>query len=425
MSGTLSEAERLLNTIVSSRVRLASLRGESPHPEPASDEPEGLQTAEPDPVVHHPNPATENDSSRVTESGPPDVEPAPVVLGMPVEADPEPSERLFADDLFEDFDPLNSAVVEAPHADDAVPPAPPDDGSDPFSFIDLIPSTSPEPPEADTPGDPAPPVRSAPSMPLPTALAAGAPVAVPVPAPTTEAAAPPEAMAAIDVIEPMHDYGLAAPRAVAPTVLDPDRDRLDVEVIEQEPTLEPWSEPADSRATPRLTEPAAQPARRVAAVGSGPDEAVFDAMSGAHDALRRGAAGEATRLLTDALDWDPDHLEARLLRGRCARDAGDRLAALSDFQWAMEIAPQSPLAHVEMGDLFFAKKRYAQAIQHYTNALERDPDHAMALCRRGICHHYKRQPDRALDDLRSAARIDPEIANIDRYIRMVSPRLTR
>ena len=91
----------------------------------------------------------------------------------------------------------------------------------------------------------------------------------------------------------------------------------------------------------------------------------------------------------------------------------------------MEIAPQSPFAHVEMGDLFFAKKHYAQAIQHYTNALERDPDHAMALCRRGICHHYKRQPERALDDLRSAARVDPEIANIDRYIRMVSPRLTR
>ena len=267
-------------------------------------------------------------------------------------------------------------------------------------------------------------------MPLPTALAAGAPaasapVASPEPAPPGDGPTPPEALDAIEVIEPMSAYELAAPRPVAPTVLDPDRDRLDVEVIERESAPEPWAEPTDARTAPRLTEPTARPARRTDTARSSPDEAVFDALSGAHDALRRGASGEASRLLTDALDWAPNHFEARLLRGRCARDAGDQLAALSDFHWAMEVAPQSPLAHVEIGDLFFAKKDYIQAIQHYTNALERDPNHAMALCRRGICHHYKRQPDRALDDLQAAAQINPEIANIDRYIRMVAPRPTR
>ena len=98
---------------------------------------------------------------------------------------------------------------------------------------------------------------------------------------------------------------------------------------------------------------------------------------------------------------------------------------MSDFPKAQDSAPHSPLPHVELGDLFFARKDYSRAVQHYTDALERDPGHAMALCRRGICQHYRRRPDSALDDLRSAARINPEIANIDRYIRMVSGPLSR
>jgi tetratricopeptide (TPR) repeat protein len=96
------------------------------------------------------------------------------------------------------------------------------------------------------------------------------------------------------------------------------------------------------------------------------------------------------------------------------------VAALSDFFKAEQSAPHAPEAHAELGDLFFAQKNYGRAIQHYSDALDRDPNHAMALCKRGICHHYRRQRDSALDDLRSAARINPDIPNIERYIRMVA-----
>ena len=99
---------------------------------------------------------------------------------------------------------------------------------------------------------------------------------------------------------------------------------------------------------------------------------------------------------------------------------GDPIAAMSDFEKAIQIAPFSPEAHVEMGDVFFVRKDYGRAIQHYTDALERDPNHSMALCRRGMCHHYRQRPERALDDLTSARTVAPDIPNIDRYIRMVS-----
>jgi tetratricopeptide (TPR) repeat protein len=99
---------------------------------------------------------------------------------------------------------------------------------------------------------------------------------------------------------------------------------------------------------------------------------------------------------------------------------GDPIAAMSDFEKAIQVAPFSPEAHVEMGDLFFARKDYGRAILHYTDAIERDPNHPMALCRRGICYHYRQRPENALDDLKAARLVAPDIPNIDRYVRMVS-----
>ena len=284
MSDTLSEAERLLNTIVSSRVRLASLRGDPTHPEPASDGPHAQRPPAAAPSADLAEQAAENDARGNPDSEPADVSQSAIVLGMPVADETEPLERLFAADLFDDFQPTSPAPGGTTDAEADGTSAPMDDGSDPFSFIDLIPSKPVDSPEETAASSLPPPVRAAPSMPLPTALAAGAPaapapVASPEPAPPGDGPTPPEALDAIEVIEPMSAYELAAPRPVAPTVLDPDRDRLDVEVIERESAPEPWAEPTDARTAPRLTEPTARPARRTDTARSSPDEAVFDALS--------------------------------------------------------------------------------------------------------------------------------------------------
>ena len=429
MSKTLSEAERLLNTIVSSRMRLASLRGESAPPsEPLhSDltvsarpipEPEGspIETdfrtrlsPQPVPPVH-----------RRTEPTPPEPTPS-LVLGIPNGEEDLEDDPLFEASIFDDDGRCSPS--DKPANGEA------QDHADPFSFIDLIPeanaetdneSRTPSPP-LDTP----PPVRP-PAMPLPTALAVGAPRVERLPAPpstTAERVEPhsqePETEP-IEVIESPRTHGLAQPRPVAPQLLDPERERLDVEVFTAPPERDSWLPEIPSGPAPRLTEPTDAPAPTLSRQDIQPDEAVFDALSHAHHAFRRGALSDAYAHLTDVLDWSPDHLEARLMRGRCARDRGDTTAALSDFTRAMQSAPHSPLPHVDLGDLSFATKDYARAIDHYTAAIDRDPDHAMALCRRGICHHYRRRPELALGDLEAAARIDPDITNIDRYIRMVA-----
>ena len=97
---------------------------------------------------------------------------------------------------------------------------------------------------------------------------------------------------------------------------------------------------------------------------------------------------------------------------------GDYAAAMSDFQRAEDLDTRSPEPLVEMGNLFFARKEYRRAIEFYDQAIELDPTHAMARCRRGICHHYRKNHKQAFQDLQRAYSLNPEIPNIRKYVQM-------
>jgi tetratricopeptide (TPR) repeat protein len=211
---------------------------------------------------------------------------------------------------------------------------------------------------------------------------------------------------------------------VAPRIIDPDAERLEVEVYEAHATYEDdtHTEWDTTRIAPTLTDTTDIPVlpRPTPPEPTLPEEAIFDLVGDALAARDRGDIHAAERQLTAALDWQPNHIEARIARGQCLRDMGDIPAAMSDFIKCQRQAPHSPSPHIEIGNLFFAKKDYVRAISHYSDALSIQPEHTLALCRRGISHHYRRQPARAIDDLTVARRIDGNIPNIDRYIKMVS-----
>jgi hypothetical protein len=415
MSDTLREAENLLKTIVSSNARLSSLRGTPEHPAETTDL---VETVPETPKIQE-DTTTAPGNERVDT----------IAHEPPSETRTEDPEDPWA--LGVNIDRRPAPTTEVPSAEGSAEPT--FDDRD-FSFLDLIPSDTrateaSEPESASEPLDIPPPVRAKPVMPLPLGLAAGAPTTTPASqnaqTPRTEPSAPrPEpSPQRTPVHQDPSPYDLSAPRAVTPRVLDPDRERLEVEVYgEMEPEGDlPEQPPPDA---PRLTEadPTQENHRNPTPVTpqEHPEEAIFDALTQAKDSIGRGDLANAHVHLTDVLDWEPAHVEARLARGRCSRDIGDPIAAMSDFEKAIQVAPFSPEAHVEMGDLFFARKDYGRAIQHYTDAIERDPNHPMALVRRGMCHHYRQHPADALDDLRSAQIAAPDMPNIDRYIRMVS-----
>jgi lipoprotein NlpI len=78
-----------------------------------------------------------------------------------------------------------------------------------------------------------------------------------------------------------------------------------------------------------------------------------------------------------------------------------------------------------MGDLYFARKEYRRAIEFYDQAVELDGSHAMARCRRGISHYYRKNFRQAFQDLQRAYSLDPEIPNIRKYVQMAVKNMER
>jgi len=155
------------------------------------------------------------------------------------------------------------------------------------------------------------------------------------------------------------------------------------------------------------------------------DAALANFEAQAREAEGRGDLQKAVLYYSDVLSTDPEDLESYLARGRCLMELGDYAAAMSDFQHAEDLAPDSPDPLVEMGNLFFARKEYRRSIHYYDQAIELDPTHAMARCRRGICHHYRKDHDQALADLQRAYSLDPDIPNIGKYVQMAVKAMRR
>ena len=92
---------------------------------------------------------------------------------------------------------------------------------------------------------------------------------------------------------------------------------------------------------------------------------------------------------------------------------------------AEDLDSSSPEPQIAIGDLYFARKDYRKAIEYFDAALEMSPDHAMAYCRRGISHYYRKSYDLALDDLNRAEQLDDDIPNIGTYISMAKKKNKR
>ena len=150
---------------------------------------------------------------------------------------------------------------------------------------------------------------------------------------------------------------------------------------------------------------------------------IAESLDQARNALKEGVLEEAVRFYSDVIDRDGQHYNAYLERGRVHLDLGDYGRAMSDFTVANDIHPNNPNTGVALADLFFARKEYSRAVEFYTDALRELPEHAMAICRRGICYYYKRNFVEALTDLENAYRLDKSIPNIATYVVMAKKKV--
>jgi hypothetical protein len=290
-----------------------------------------------------------------------------------------------------------------------------------------------DPAEADIDGDQ---LEFEASTPAPTPVR---PLSVAAPTPAPRLAAP-------RLVEPTPDrpegatgaaiqiLGFGKARTLTPTLaLEGAPEELEAEGDGEGGFSVAFEEPDEESTGPRipmLTEGAPVPERPTVGLSGGPYAPSADAALAPHTAagfLARARAAEQAGNLRDAvecygdlLSFDPYSLDAHLGRGRCLVDLGDYGAAMSDFTRAEDLAPDSPEPVVEMGNLYFARKEYKKAIAYYDHAIEQSPNHAMALCRRGICYYHRKRMSEAHADLKRAEALGAQVPGLQRYIQMTA-----
>lgn len=134
---------------------------------------------------------------------------------------------------------------------------------------------------------------------------------------------------------------------------------------------------------------------------------------GHHEQARRLLAGRGTVGVTVA---DPELAKVEdlragevpnLLRGREAFAAGDYAAAVEAFADAVEAAPESVRARLNLAAALGEAGRTGEALDQLDAVLARDPRHAGAHFNRGILLVRTGRDGPAVEALRQAARLDP------------------
>jgi tetratricopeptide (TPR) repeat protein len=90
--------------------------------------------------------------------------------------------------------------------------------------------------------------------------------------------------------------------------------------------------------------------------------------------------------------------------------AKDTAGALRAFSQALEIEPDNALAHGGKADAYRLRADYGQAVAAYTEALRLDPRSAQLFNSRGLVFHRQGEHDNALTDYTAALRLDPRFA---------------
>jgi len=104
----------------------------------------------------------------------------------------------------------------------------------------------------------------------------------------------------------------------------------------------------------------------------------------------------------------PDAVSLWMQLGVAHHTQRDRAKARAALAKAIEIAPEHPGAHYNMGSLLIEEAEFAQAAEHLQRALTANPKDVQARLRLGVCLLELGRTDNALEYLRSAVRSEPK-----------------
>ncbi len=209
-------------------------------------------------------------------------------------------------------------------------------------------------------------------------------------------------------------------------------------VIRDDVELESDEDATPSVARPVAPEPPAAPVVaefREESTDPRPPAAVLpedhpDVRAALAEALRRTEVADLPGALAGwsaVLALCPSHLEALLARARVHVELADSTSALRDAAAAEALAPFAAGPRMVRAEAYFAQKDYGAAVVAYDSALVADPfrehpDHALALCRRGLARFYLKDWHGACEDLDAARAMDSRIPHVGTYAQMARVR---
>lgn len=130
----------------------------------------------------------------------------------------------------------------------------------------------------------------------------------------------------------------------------------------------------------------------------------------AFDATNRGDFATAEIAWTKLLDQLPQEAAIWSNRGNARVSQNKLEAAITDYEQAIELAPEAPDPYLNRGAALEGLGRWQDAIADYNHVLELDPNDPAAYNNRGNAEAGLEQWEQAIVDYRHAADMAPEYA---------------
>ena len=143
-------------------------------------------------------------------------------------------------------------------------------------------------------------------------------------------------------------------------------------------------------------------------VVASPTPSASDHMALGLDYRDQGQLDEAVAEFKEAIQLDPEFVEAHYNLGLTYVDQGELELAVAEQQEAIGLAPDLAEAHNGLGMAYYGLGRVDEAIAAYEEAIELDPDLSDAHFNLGHAYSDLGQHEQALAAYREAAQLEPD-----------------
>jgi tetratricopeptide (TPR) repeat protein/predicted aspartyl protease len=158
----------------------------------------------------------------------------------------------------------------------------------------------------------------------------------------------------------------------------------------------------------RLADRSATPPPAIAPGGQVDLTSARDYLLTAQEALKRRDYDGALTALNNAVQSDPDDVDAYLERGELFTLQGQRDRAFEDLNRAVKLAPKESLGFIERSELYAIAGDTDHALADANHALQLDPGSDAAYAARAEAYAANGAWDRAMQDAGAAIRLGPK-----------------